>query len=225
MRKAIKRLATVFYKPLLTKYLSKTRSYQYKGIRLIIPPEVFHPGFFFSTSILIGYINTLPLEGKTFLELGSGSGLISIYAAKKKAKVTAIDINPVAIEYLGKNSIDNNVQMQVIQSDMFRNVPEQHFDYIIINPPYYKKNPQTFKDYAWYCGENGEYFNSLFSTLAHYMHAGSVVLMILSQDCDLAMISSIASQNNFKLDCVFSKKNLMEENFIYKITFNTVANQ
>ena len=91
-------------KPLLVKYLSATKCYQYKGIKLIIPPEVFHPGFFFSTKLLLQYINQFSLQQKTFLELGAGSGLIAIYAAKKNAMVTATDINPVAVEYLKKNS-------------------------------------------------------------------------------------------------------------------------
>jgi release factor glutamine methyltransferase len=114
MRNAIKHLTEKTYKPLLVKYLSTTKSYQYKGIKLIIPPEVFHPGFFFSTKLLLRYINQFFLQQKTFLELGAGSGLIAIYAAKKNAIVTATDINPVAIEYLKKNSDVNNVSITII---------------------------------------------------------------------------------------------------------------
>jgi release factor glutamine methyltransferase len=43
-----------------------------------------------------------PLKNKHVLELGAGSGLIAIKAAKEGALVTATDINPVAIEYLHK---------------------------------------------------------------------------------------------------------------------------
>ena len=68
------------------------------------PPEVFHPGFFFSTRLLLKLYQTIAIAGKSFLEPGCGSGLISIYAAKKGAIVTATDINPVAIEFLKKNS-------------------------------------------------------------------------------------------------------------------------
>lgn len=217
MRKIIKRIATIFYKPILTKYLSKTRRYSYKGIHLSIPPEVFHPGFFFSTKLLIGYLAKMSVANKTFLELGAGSGLISMYAAKRNAIVTAIDINPVAIENLKKNSNENNISLNIILSDMFSNVPVQRFDIIIIAPPYYKRTPKTFKDYAWYCGENGEYFQNLFRSLAEYTHVASDVLMILSEDCDLQMILSIAEKNKFDLKCVFKRKNIMEENFIYKI--------
>src|SRR6185503_11260112 len=151
MRKVIKKMTTVFYKPFLEKYLSKTRKYHYNGLNLVIPPEVFHPGFFFSTKIFIRYIKKLDIAGKQFLELGAGSGLISLVAAKEHAIVTAIDINPIAIEYLKANSAANNVVLNIIESDMFSNVPRQVFEKIIITPPYYKRDPKSYKDFAWYC--------------------------------------------------------------------------
>src|SRR3954453_9204859 len=109
MRNTIKHLAERTYRPLLVKYLSKTKRYGYNGIKLTIPPEVFHPGFFFSTKLLLSYIDQFFLKQKSFLELGAGSGLISIFAAKKSAVVTATDINPVAVECVKKNADDNNV--------------------------------------------------------------------------------------------------------------------
>ena len=104
MKAALKYIVAHTYKPLLIKYLSKIRIYKYEDIELEISPEVFHPGFFFSTSILLNLVKQLPLQGKSFLEPGCGSGLISIYAARKGAMVTATDINPVAIEFLKKNA-------------------------------------------------------------------------------------------------------------------------
>jgi release factor glutamine methyltransferase len=217
MRNTIKYFVGATYKPLLVKYLSKTKNYQYNGIKLIIPPEVFHPGFFFSTKLLLKYLDQYPLKGKTFLELGAGSGLIAISAAKKGAEVTATDINPVAVDFLKKNCEANNVWMNIILSDLFQNIPSQHFDFIAINPPYYKKQPHIYKDYSWYCGENGEYFQTMFASLADYMHPDSTALMILCEGCDVEMIKTIAGKNGFYLDLVYSKQNLFEKDFIFQI--------
>lgn len=217
MRKIIKVFVSATYKPVLSKYLSKTRAYKYKSIRLLIPPEVFHPAFFFSTKILLKYMNRFNLKQKTFLELGAGSGLIAFSVAKKGAIVTATDINPVAVEYLKQNSKANNVCLNVIHSDLFLNISRSTFDFIAINPPYYKKQPNNYKDYAWYCGEHGEYFYSLFGSLADYMNENSVVLMILSDGCDLNMIKTIASQSGFRFNRVYAKQNWLEKNFIYAI--------
>jgi release factor glutamine methyltransferase len=217
LKKILKYLTGKVYKPLLSKYLSKTRIYTYKGIRLIIPPSVFHPRFFFSTKILLKYISQLDLQKKSFLELGAGSGLISIYAAKKNANVTATDINPVAIEYLKRNQVRNNVTLNIISSDLFQSIPPQLFDVIAINPPYYKKNPKSDAEYAWYCGENGEYFQKLFCGLKQYIHSQSLVLMILSEDCDILMITKFALDNHFDLQIVSERKTAWEKNNIYQI--------
>src|SRR6476620_7758593 len=139
MRNAIKYFVGATYKPWLVKYLSTTKNYQYNGIKLVIPHEVFHPGFFFSTKLLLKYLDQYPLKGKTFLELGAGSGLIAISASKKGANVTATDINPIAVKFLKKNAESNNIHMNIIHSDLFQNITFQHFDFIAINPPYYKK--------------------------------------------------------------------------------------
>ena len=217
MKIALKHIVARTYKPLLIKYLSKIRTYKYEDIQLEISPEVFHPGFFFSTKLLLKYIKQLSLRSQRFFEPGCGSGLISIYAAKKGAFVTATDINPVAIEFLKKNSRMNQVELKLIQSDLFQNIPIQQFDIIAINPPYYKKQPQTTRDYAWQCGENGEYFKNLFAELNNYIHPATEVYMVLFDGCDIEMITNMAAQNDFNLRCVLTNENLLEKNFIFKI--------
>lgn len=217
MRKIFKYLVANTYKPLLVKYLSKTRTYFYRGIRLDIPPQVFHPAFFFSSKLLLRYIGQQNLQNKSLLELGAGSGLISFFAARRGADVTATDINPVAVKYLEKNRQINQADLKIIQSDMFSKIPLQPFDIIAINPPYYKKKPVTDADYAWCCGENGEYFEQLFSGLAGYMHRDSLVLLTLCDACDIHMVHAMAGRGRFHMFCVQTKQNVLEKNFILKI--------
>ncbi len=206
------------YKPLLVRYLSKTRTYHHDDIRLEIPPQVFHPGFFFSTRFLLRYLRNLPLNGKKILELGAGSGLISIYASRKGAKVTASDINPIAITYLHRNSRNNKVSLEIITSDLFTDIPEQAFDIIAINPPYYKKQPRKPSDYAWYCGENGEYFFRLFEQLSPYVHDQTEIIMVLCDGCDIGLIETAAAGNGFHLRLLQTRTTILEKNFIYKIS-------
>ena len=191
--------------------------YRYKGLRLEIAPEVFHPGFFFSTRFLLQYITALPLQQKKIMELGCGSGLISMVAAQKGAVVTASDINRIALAYLKKNCRQNNIEVEIIASDLFADIPVKAYDIIAINPPYYKKDPITAKDHAWFCGENGEYFSGMFAGLSNYIHRQTEVLMVLFDGCDMNMINNFAAKNNFSLTCVQSRQNMLERNFIFKI--------
>ena len=217
MKATLKHIVAHTYKPLLVKYLSKTRMYKYGDIKLEIPPQVFHPGFFFSTGLLLRHIKGLELKGKRLLELGAGNGLISTYASKKGALVLASDINPVANEYLHRNSRRNNTGFEIIHSDLFGNIPTQQFDLIAINPPYYKKTPSTPIEHAWYCGENGEYFSSLFQQLDGYVHLKTNVLMVLCDGCDLDMIEAMANQRGFRLNCLQSRQNILEKNYLFSI--------
>lgn len=217
MRMVLKHIVGRTYKPLLQKYLSKTRVYRHGDIRLEIPPQVFHPGFFFSTGLLLQYVSRFELNGKKMLELGAGSGLISIHATRKGAELTATDINPIAVEYLEKNCRQNQVKVNIILSDLFTAIPVQPFDIIAINPPYYKKHPLSIPDHAWFCGENGEYFYRLFSQLNDYIKTGSLVAMVLCDGCDIDMVRNAAAENQFVLHCVETKHNLLEKNFIYQI--------
>lgn len=217
MEKIVRYIAGRVYKPLLTRYLSVTRLYSSKGFRLVIPPGVFHPGFFFSTRMLLGYLARHPLEGRSFLELGAGSGLISLFADREGAKVIASDINPTAIECIRLNRRKNRGEFAVIQSDLFEAISPQAFDIIAINPPYYKKKPRLPGEYAWYCGENGEYFERLFDSLRNYSDEHSVILMILCDGCDIDMIRGMAEDHGFQLNCVCKKRNLVETNFIFRI--------
>jgi release factor glutamine methyltransferase len=217
MRNIVKYIVAHTYRPLLIKYLSETTVWSHKGIVLEIPPGVFHPRFFYSTRLLLNSVARLPLKNSSFLELGAGSGLISFYAEKKGAYVTATDINPLAIEFLYKNEQRNNAVLRILDSDLFTSIPDQKFDYIIINPPYYKKNASTPAEHAWYCGEEGEYFKTLFASLKNYMHMRTIVLMSLCDGCDMDMIGHFAGSNTFRLHCIKEKQTLIEKNFIYQV--------
>jgi release factor glutamine methyltransferase len=217
LRRVIRYIVARTYKPWLVKYLTRTRMYSYKGISLQIPPEVFHPGFFSSTKLLLRYISKEHLSEKKFLELGAGAGLLAVYAAKKGAVVTATDISPFSVKCLRRNAETNGVEVQIIQSDLFEAIPRIPFDYILINPPYYKKNPSSDVEFAWYCGENGEYFQKLFSCLRHYVHPGTEVLMVLCDGCDLEMIRQMAAEHFFNMEVVYTRGTVIEKNFIFRI--------
>jgi release factor glutamine methyltransferase len=217
MKKVILRLIGQPLRAGIKWYLSKTRVFRYKGLTITVAPGVFHPGLFFSTRFLIDYLETQPLAGKTFLELGCGSGLISILAAKKGAIVTASDINSKAVQNTTLNSVANQVTIRVLHSDLFEHL-EPSFEWIVINPPYYPAHPEQEEEYAWYCGEEHEYFEKLFGDLKNFIRAESTVLMVLSDVCDLEQIFSIASRNSFAFEKILEKNVWADgRNYLYWI--------
>jgi len=198
------------------KWSSKPRLYSYDGIEVIVMPDVFPPHYTISTKILLDYIKPLDIKDKTLLELGCGSGIVALYAAKKEAIVTASDINNVALKALEKAAKKNSLELAILNSNLFNKLSQLSFDYIIINPPYYPKTPKNIKEQAWFCGENFEYFKSLFLQLSNRNDKN--ILMILSQDCDIQKIKNIASLNHFQLDIELERTRFNEKNFIFKVS-------
>jgi len=220
MRKIIKKIIHPIFKLGFDKFYSKSRNYSYKGIHVTVHPEVFPPHFTISTKILLDYLNTIDLKEKSLLELGCGSGIISLFSASKGAIVTATDINMTAINALKKASLKNGILTKVLYSDLFDCIEQIHFDYIIINPPYYPKSPKNTKERAWFCGENFEYFEKLFQQLENHITTNNV-LMILSEDCKIKQINNIAIKNGLKLNCIFEQTKIKEKNFLFQVIKNT----
>ena len=215
MRKFLKKIASPFLQKASAIYLKQRRKYNYRDISVWVEPSVFPPFITISTKLLLEFIDQLSLKEKTFLELGCGCGIISILAAKKDAIVTSTDINPIALRALVENAKENNVTIDIIASDLFENIEVKSFDFIIINPPYYPKNPSSMAENAWFCGENFEYFESLFRQLPRFLTPSNSTLMILSVDCELEKIKAIALQNKITFRVVQESKVMGETNFIF----------
>ena len=76
-------------------------------ISLDIPKTVYPPRE--DSALLIDYLETLKPNGVA-MEIGCGSGILSIVLAKNNWKVEAFDINPYAIVAAKKNSVSASVQ-------------------------------------------------------------------------------------------------------------------
>jgi release factor glutamine methyltransferase len=218
MRKTVKNLASLFLVPLTRWYLRKERKYTYPGTTVTVLPGVFHPGLFYSTKFLIEYLQDQPIESKSMLELGCGTGLISIIAAKSGAEVTAIDLSLKAIENVKLNTLTNSVKIRIIHSDLFDSIERKTFDWIVINPPYYAGTPSNEEELAWYAGENFNYFRKLFKSLGDYVHETTEIIMVLTKGSEVTKISAIGKENGFEFELVKEKKVFFDEkDFLYRI--------
>jgi release factor glutamine methyltransferase len=206
MRLLFRRLWIPFYSFWLLRYIRKERVYTHAGLQLAVPPGVFHPGVFFSTPVFISFLQNIDFQGKTVLDVGTGSGLLALFAARQGALVTALDINPLAVKTARRNAVANGLSIAVVESDLFAGLPPQSFDIILINPPYFPAHPPDAAARAFFTGENWEYFEQLFYQLPTCVNAGTQTWMILSDKCNFEKITVIAAANDFRLTTVFEKK-------------------
>ena len=216
LRHVLKRILFPVLAPAAKMYLARSRKFRFENLKAEVHPGVFHPGLFLSTKILLRFLSQLDLKGKRFLELGCGTGVVSVRAAQLGARVTASDISATALANAKVNAGKNGVEVELVNSDLFQSFPSQRFDVIMINPPYYPKNPGNEEEHAWYCGEGHEYFHRLFAELKNYLNPGGEVFLILSEDCDQARIQEIAQQNHWSFEVALTKKVWGERNDIFR---------
>lgn len=212
----LRRLSFVL-KPLHRWYSSGTRHLKLNGMRLQVNPGVFHPGLFFSSRAMGEFLNTLDLKNKTLLDLGCGSGFLALYSAKLGAKTTGVDRNPAAVQNTAYNASQNRIDVDVLESNLFSALNDQKFDFIVVNPPFFPKNPESDADLAWFAGENLAYFRQLFSQLPHHLSGGGKCYMVLSGRAPVDQIILLANHHDLSMTMVAEKHHLFEKSWIYRI--------
>ena len=222
-----KKILNIVYKPIVKWYSGRIRPYRYKDIRIRVFPGVFHPGVYLSTKVFLEYLEFVNVYKQRVLELGTGTGLISIICALDGAYVTASDSHSLSIRNAEFNKRHFNEEiskrggkLETIESDLFGKIPRQVFDLIIINPPFLYGKAKTFAEHTIRHTASSSYFENLFSSLNSYANSESEILMILSDHCDQELIHDAAQKHALGLKCVLTKKHLMETNYVFRVERN-----
>ena len=120
------------------------------------------------------------------LDLGTGSGINGIVAAKKGCDVTFADVNSLALSCARRNAELNAVKGEFVSTDLFSNINKK-YNTILFNPPYLHskplrgiKNPDG-EDIAVNGGTDGrELINSFLNTYRDYVLQDHTVLLLES---------------------------------------------
>lgn len=99
------------------------------------PGQAFGTGDHPTTRLCLELMEDIDLKGKRVLDLGCGSGILSVAALKIGAKeVVATDIDPVAVEATMDNARRNGCSLQAIVSDGFADVTTtEPFEVVVSN--------------------------------------------------------------------------------------------
>ncbi len=112
----------------------------FKGLPFYVDERVLIPRSAFGELIFKRFSPWIPKPPQKILEIGTGSGCMAILAALvfEEADIVATDISKAALEVAQKNIEDYGLahRIQLLESDLFQNIPPQTFDVIISNPPY-----------------------------------------------------------------------------------------
>ncbi|MFQ5833045.1 MAG: HemK2/MTQ2 family protein methyltransferase [Candidatus Thorarchaeota archaeon] len=126
-------------------------------------------------------LETIRLKGSdSFLEIGCGTGIISVAAAKRVKQVIAVDVSLDAVRNTLKNLEQNSLvhRCEILQSDLLTSISsEAKFSVIAFNPPYLQRDEDTTQlDHALVGGEAGTELTERFLCQAceHLESKGSI---------------------------------------------------
>ncbi len=123
-------------------------SFEIEGVKFKALPGVFSPEISSDTRWFSAQLMPL-IQGKSFLEIGSGTGAIACLAKLNGAtSVSATDISKVAVENIAINAQLHHLEMQIYQGSVFDPIPkEEKFDVIFWNHPFnYTENTSDLVD-------------------------------------------------------------------------------
>lgn len=111
---------------------------RYLGKEFLVYPDTFWP--FTDSQPLVKSLRIR--NGESLLDVGTGSGVIAVFACYKGAdRVVAVDINPAAIKSAKYNARLHGFgkTMEVRKSNLFQNLSHEKFDVITANLPFRDK--------------------------------------------------------------------------------------
>lgn len=147
--------------------------------------EVYRPA---EDSYLIAKYVTELVDGEV-LDMGTGSGIQAVTAAQKPevARVTAVDINPRALETAREMAEREGVDSKItfLESDLFKNV-DSRFDWILFNTPYLPSEGDA-DELSWAGGPTGaEIIQRFLRDAPNYLNENGAILMVFSSHSNLS---------------------------------------
>ena len=176
----------------------------------------------------INYLNKISINNPEILEIGTGSGCISIALKKNiNANIDAIDISESAIELAKENAKNNNTSINFKTQDIHDFNSEKKYDLIISNPPYVPYDSEVSENIKYepqnaiYAKDDGIYFYKIILDRIHnnlkkdYLIAfeigdkeGSEIIKIIKEYLPNSYISLEKDYNNYERYLFVSNKKL-----------------
>lgn len=172
------------------------KDFHFKRFSIQQDKKVFRVG---TDAVLLGSLASVE-ERNNILEIGCGTGIISMMLAQRnlKANILAIDIDENAVELSGQNFKSSpfceRLEVKLVDFNQFE--CENLFDLIVCNPPYFEAN-QSKKD-VFARQKIALNFEDLIRNAAQYLNKNGVFSVIIPAE-DFANFLKIAEQLNLFL--------------------------
>ncbi|OGF33393.1 hypothetical protein A2533_04710 [Candidatus Falkowbacteria bacterium RIFOXYD2_FULL_35_9] len=204
-----------YQKKLINKFRSLSNKYSIKILdeKFIVYPKVFEPNL--DSEILIKSLKHFKFTN--FLEIGGGTGIVSIFASKYAKSGLVVDINKNAIKNIQDNINLHNLNkiLTVNRGSLFDNV-SQKYDLIIANLPFMKIKSEDVVASAFF-DENLSTWSTFLSQASEYLTENGSILTVLPNFCAFDDILEMAKKNHFEYKIIDSLREDWREFTTFKL--------
>ncbi len=191
------------------------------GFRLTVRPSVFHPRVFISSECFAEFIGSLDLTGCHVADVGTGSGILALAAARAgAASVLALDINPNAALSAAENARANGFgdRIGAVCCNLFAAIaPRPLFDVILSSPPKHAGEPRDLADRGWHAGPGYRDVADLFEEARVHLKPGGRLYVIVSSDTDLDLFGGLIERARLSARIALERSILIESFIIYEL--------
>lgn len=179
---------------------------------LALDANVYRPGD--DTFLLARAVADAVGPGTRFLEIGCGSGLVSLVAARHGGLVTCTDMNPQAVALARHNAKQNGLKVTALEGDLFAGATGP-FDVVAFNPPYLPTAPDEQVpgplNLAFDGGPDGNRVVLRFAAqLAVLPHRPATLLVVHSSLADPTALTRVLSDLGYGCEVVAEEPHFYE---------------
>ena len=208
--KTTETLLRLKYRLFQRRRLARGSTERIQGLTLEIPPGVFNPIVFRTAAFTIRAIDdALTKPGLRVLDMGTGTGLAALVAARRGSRVDAVDFNPEAAACARRNAQRNGVadRVTVFEGDLFAPVHGKRYDLIFFNPPFFLGTPATARDGALWSENVVARFAA--KLRAHLKPAGKAMVLLSTKGATEGFLRSFLD-HGFQVEIAL-RKDLLNE--------------
>jgi release factor glutamine methyltransferase len=166
------------------------------GVDLEVPEGVFPPA---PLTAMGEAILAEVRPGDRVLDMGSGSGVNAILAARvsRDVVVVGVDVNPAAVAAAAANAERNGVadRTMFLESDLFERV-DGHFDLVVFDPPFRWFRPRDALEAAM-TDEGYRTLGRFVGQVGRHLREGGRVLVFFGTSADFAHLERLVDGAGF----------------------------
>ena len=199
--------------------IGRTVSEHVAGLDIVVLPEVFNPVAFRTGQFFAEYVSRLPAAesaSRRALDLGTGSGILAMTAAKLGYSTDAVDLNDEAVRCATNNVVRNELQtsVRVFHGDLFAPLENHAYDLILFSPPSFRGKPRSRFELCW---QAEDIFERFAAALPDRLSAGGQALVLQSSDGDEAGLLEAFAGTGLDIDIATRKHFGVEILSIYRL--------